>query len=110
MLDRRTIIAAGAALLLAAAAPARAVETASPNDTARFLAGMPVADDSPLAPLTKDRSWQQHARSFDASFGRLDSGQLARIRAWSKANLTTTHSTVYYLSRTRIAPDLVTPT
>ena len=56
MLDRRTIIAAGAALLLAAAAPARAVETASPNDTARFLAGMPVADDSPLAPLTKDRS------------------------------------------------------
>src|SRR6516165_6328512 len=97
MLDRRTIIAAGAALLLAAAAPARAVETASPNDTARFLAGMPVADDSPLAPLTKDRSWQQHARSFDASFGRLDSGQLARIRAWSKANLTTTHPTVYYM-------------
>ena len=97
MLHRRTIIAAGAALLLAAAASARAAETASPNDTARFLAGMPVADDSPLAPLTKDRSWQQHARSFDASFGRLDSGQLARIRAWSKANLTTTHPTVYYM-------------
>jgi len=49
---------------------------------------MPVAEDSPLAPLTKDGAWQQHARSFDSAFGHLDQGQLARIRAWSEKNIT----------------------
>src|SRR5439155_8236783 len=71
--------------------------TASPNDTARFLAGMPVDAESPLAPLTKDGSWQQHARSFDGAFGRLEQGQLARIRAWSANNLTTSRSTMFYM-------------
>jgi len=53
MLQRRTIIAAAAAgLFFVAVAPLRAAENASPNDTARFLAGMPVAAESPLAPLT----------------------------------------------------------
>jgi hypothetical protein len=97
MLQRRTIIAAAAGLLLVAAAPLRAAETVSPNDTALFLAGMPPAADSPLTPLTKDHAWQQHARSFDATFGRLNQGQLARIRAWSSANLTTSHPTVFYM-------------
>jgi hypothetical protein len=98
MLQRRTIIAAAAGVLfMAVAAPAGAAETASPNDTARFLAGMPVDADSPLAPLTKDGSWQQHARSFDGAFGRLDQGQLARIRAWSASNLTTSRPSVFYM-------------
>jgi hypothetical protein len=97
MLQRRTIIAAAAGLLLAAAVPARAADTASANDTALFLAGMPPAADSPLAPLTKDRSWQQHAHTFDGAFGRLDQGQLAHIRAWSSANLTTSRPTVFYM-------------
>ena len=97
MLQRRTIIAAAAGLLLAAAAPARAADTATANDTALFLAGMPPAADSPLAPLTKDRAWQQHAHTFDGAFGRLDQGQLARIRAWSSANLTSAHPTMFYM-------------
>ena len=97
MLQRRTIIAAAAGLLLAAAAPARAADTATANDTALFLAGMPPAADSPLAPLTKDRAWQQHAHTFDGAFGRLDQGQLARIRAWSSANLTTSRPTMFYM-------------
>jgi hypothetical protein len=97
MLQRRTIIAAAGVLFMAVAAPVRAADTASPNDTARFLAGMPVDADSPLAPLTKDGSWQQHARSFDGAFGRLDQGQLARIRAWSASNLATPRPTVFYM-------------
>ena len=72
MIQRRTMIAAMAGLLLAAAAPALAADAASPNDTARFLAGMPPAADSPLAALTKDGSWQQHARAFDSAFQRVD--------------------------------------
>jgi len=97
MLQRRTLIAAVAGLFFLSLAPAHAADSASANDTARFLAGMAPADDSPLAPLTKDYSWQQHARSFDSAFGRLDSGQLARIRAWSASNLTTSRSTVFYM-------------
>jgi hypothetical protein len=97
MFQRRTIIAAATGLFFAGLVPAQAVDTASPNDTARLLAGMPVDPESPLAPLTKDGSWQQHARSFDAAFGRLDNGQLARIRAWSANNLATSRPTMFYM-------------
>src|SRR5438045_9748405 len=97
MFQRRTIIVAALALVCAGFASAHGADTASPNDTARFLAGMPVDAESPLAPLTKDGSWQQHARSFDAAFGRLDQGQLARIRAWSASNLTTSRPAMFYM-------------
>jgi len=101
MFQRRTVVFAAIALVSAGVcarlAPAQAADSASPNDTARFLAGMPVDADSPLASLTKDGSWQAHARSFDAAFGRLDQGQLARIRAWSAANLTTPHEAMFYM-------------
>ncbi len=97
MLQRRTMITAATGLFLLAVAPVRAADTVSPNDTARFLAGMPVAAESPLAPLTKDGSWQQHARSFDAAFGRLDQGQLGRIRAWSEKNIAAPAPSVFYM-------------
>ena len=37
---------------------ARALPAAGPNDIARFLAGIPVPPDSPLAPLMRDPVWQ----------------------------------------------------
>jgi hypothetical protein len=58
---------------------------------------MPPADGSPLAPLTKDRNWQQHAGVFNAAFQRVEQSQLARIRAWSSSNLTTPQPTVFYM-------------
>ena len=91
------IIAAIAGLLLLAAPPLHAADTVSLNDTARFLAGMPPADESPLAPLTKDRNWQQHASVFNAAFQRVEQSQLARIRAWSSSNLTTARPTMFYM-------------
>jgi hypothetical protein len=97
MLQRRTIIAAAASLLFVAAAPAVGTAAPSANDTARFLAGMAPADNSPLAPLTKDRNWQQHASVFNAAFGRAEQSQLARIRAWSSSNLTAVRPTVFYM-------------
>jgi len=97
MFQRRTLIVAAAGLLFTALSPAYAVDSATPNDTARFLAGMPVDPASPLASLTRDGSWQQHARSFDGAFGRLDQGQLARIRAWSASNLTTPRPAMFYM-------------
>ena len=39
-----------------------------PNDVARFLAGMPVPDDSALAPLTRDPAWQAHAAFCEEQF------------------------------------------
>jgi len=96
MLQRRTIIAA-AALFFVAVAPARATDAASPNDTARFLAGMAPAAESPLAALTKDRAWQEHARIFDGAFERLEQRQISRIRAWSAKHLTSPRPTMFYM-------------
>lgn len=97
MLRCSTTIAAVAGLFLVFSAPVLAADAASPNDTALFLAGISPGAESPLAPLTKDRAWQRHARSFDAAFGRLDRTQLARIRAWSATNLTASSPTMFYM-------------
>jgi hypothetical protein len=86
-----------AALLFAAVVPVRAADTVTPDDTARFLAGLPPSADSPLTPLTRDPSWQHHARFFDAAFGQLEQRQLSKIRAWSEANLAAPRTTMFYM-------------
>ena len=43
-----------------------------PNDVARFLAGMPVPENSPLAPLMRDPAWQAHAAFFEEQFSKLN--------------------------------------
>jgi hypothetical protein len=83
-------------IILAAACPARA-QTASADDTARFLAGMPPSSASPLAPLTQDPAWQKHARYFNSAFGNLDKNQFAKIRAWSSAKLTAPSPVLFYM-------------
>src|SRR5262249_57696331 len=88
-------IGAAVTLLLLAAAPVRGADV-SPNDVARFIAGMPPAADSPLTALTKDKAWQDHAKTFDASFA-LAGQNISRVRAWSKANITTARPTLFYL-------------
>ncbi|MEA3188545.1 MAG: hypothetical protein QOD99_2375, partial [Chthoniobacter sp.] len=61
-------------------APLRA-ENIRYQETARFLAGMPVA--GPLQPLESDAGWIQHARFFDDAWAKLERRQLAPIRSWS---------------------------
>ena len=97
MLQCRILTAVAAGLFLAAAASARAADTVSANDTARFLAGMPPAADSPLARLTEDPAWQEHARGFDAAFEHVEQSQLTRIRAWAGSNLTASRPTMFYM-------------
>ena len=84
------------AIIVVAAAPV-AAQTASADDTARFLAGMPPSIGSPLAPLTQDPTWQQHARYFNSAFGALDKNQFAKIRAWSAAKLTSPQPVLFYM-------------
>ena len=86
-----------AVMLAVSAAPARSAETATADDTARFLAGLPPAASSPLAALTKDPSWQQHARYFNSIFAREDSNTLSKVRAFSKEHLTDKHDTMLYM-------------
>jgi hypothetical protein len=77
--------------------PARAADTVTADDTARFLAGMPPSADSPLTPLTKDPGWQRHARFFDNAFAQLEQRQLSKIRTWAEANLAAPRPTMFYM-------------
>jgi hypothetical protein len=78
-------------------APARAADTATADDTAKFLAGMMPSADSPLTPLTRDPAWQRHAKFFDTAFAQLETRQLSKIRAWSEANLAAPRPTMFYM-------------
>ena len=95
-----TIVAAvlfAAAMLFAALPPVRAADTATADDTAKFLAGMMPAADSPLTPLTRDPSWQRHAKFFDSAFAQLEQRQISKIRAWSETNLAAPRPTMFYM-------------
>lgn len=97
MFDRRALIAAAASISLFSSGLVLAEDAATPNDTARFLAGMAPSAESPLTPLTKEGAWQRHSRNFDAAFGRLEQRQLGRVRAWSAKNLTVSTPTMFYM-------------
>src|SRR5436190_22410766 len=58
-----------------------------PNDVARFLAGMPVPENSPLAPLTRDPAWQAHAAFFEEQFSRVNVRQLQKLQGWQATYL-----------------------
>ena len=90
------IAAVALALLAAALSSARAAEVTF-DDTARFLAGMQPSADSPLVALTKDPSWQHHAKFFDGAFAQLEQRQLSRIRSWSDVNLAAPRPTMFYM-------------
>ena len=53
-----------------------------PDDTARFLAGMPLPKNSPLAPLTTDPAWQEHSANFEKAFAKLNTRQLQKLHTW----------------------------
>ena len=53
----------------------------SPNDAARFLAGLPVT--GPLEPLTQTAAWRAHAAEFDTAWQRMETRQLGKVRIWA---------------------------
>ena len=71
-----------------------------PNDTARFLAGMPISQSSPLAPLTSDPAWQEHSAYFEKAFAKLNTRQLEKLRTWQSSYLPESKESlpvVYYM-------------
>lgn len=82
--------------LLTAVADVQA-QTATVDDTAKFLAGMMPSADSPLLPLTQEAAWQRHAKFFDGAFSQLEQRQIARIRAWTDSNLAAPKPVMFYM-------------
>jgi hypothetical protein len=74
-----------------------AAREATPNDVARFLAGLQPDKDSPLAPLTTRAAWKQHATIFDSAWRDLDRRQISPIRAWGKTHLQSPAETLLYM-------------
>jgi hypothetical protein len=71
---------------------------ASLNDTARFLAGLPVT--GPLEPLTHDPPWQEHAAAINEAWLRKGRTQITPIRQWMLANAPEFHRSTdnaYYM-------------
>lgn len=89
-------LVAGAVIVVGAQGPAFA-QAASPDDVARFLAGLPPSAGSPIAGLTRNPGWQRHAKWFDSNWDRLEKRQLSRIRAWSERYLKDRQNTLYYM-------------
>jgi len=84
-------------MLALSAAPARSIEAAAADDTARVLAGLQPSSNSPLAVLTNDPAWLSHARNLDSIFAREESVQLSKVREFSKKYLSDTHDTMLYM-------------
>jgi hypothetical protein len=83
-------------LLIGAVLPGRAADS-SADDNARILAGIEPRADAPLANLTREPGWRQHARSFDAAWKSLEARQLSKIRVWSAKNITKPQKTMLYM-------------
>src|SRR6266576_864817 len=58
-----------------------------PNDVAHFLAGMPIPENSSLAPLTRDPAWQAHAAFFEEQFSKVHLRQLQKLHGWQATYL-----------------------
>jgi hypothetical protein len=97
MMQSVRVVTLVAAFLFAAVSPGRAADAATIDDTAKFLAGMMPSAESPLMPLTRDPSWQRHAKFFDAAFAQLEQRQISKIRAWSDINLAAPRPTMFYM-------------
>ena len=89
-------LVAGAVMVAGAHGLAHA-QGASPDDVAKFLAGMQPSAGSPIAPLTRTQGWQRHAKWFDSNWDTLDKRQLSKIRAWSDRHLKDRKNTLYYM-------------
>src|SRR5680860_1838770 len=78
-------------------APVSAAERATPNDTARFLAGLEPSKGSPLEAMSELQAWKNYARTFDAVWAKVEERQLGPIRAWRETHLATPQKTMFYM-------------
>ena len=68
------------------------------DETARFLAGMPV--NGPLAPLMQTAAWQEHAQEMQQAWANKETHQILPIRDWMwthAPDFYRSSDTVYYM-------------
>ena len=85
-------------VLLVRAAVAPAQDVPKHDDSARFLAGLPVS--GPLAALMQTPAWQEHARAIEEAWTKKETQQIGPIRDWMLANAAEYHHSsepVYYM-------------
>ncbi|MDQ2867127.1 MAG: hypothetical protein M3R59_01750 [Verrucomicrobiota bacterium] len=85
-------------LLLIAISAVAQTQPATLDETARFLAGMPVP--GPLASLTQDPAWQDYSRTMNEAWLRKQQLQISPIHAWMQANAPEYYgsdATVFYM-------------
>lgn len=88
------------ALLLLVFLRASAFAQQSPplDETARFLAGLPI--EGALAPLSQTAIWQEHASAMDQAWAKKENLQLSPIREWMAKNADEFYqssNTMYYM-------------
>lgn len=84
-------------LILFALATAGLAQGPSPNDQARFLAGMPVRE-SALADYSRGTLWAEHAATLDAAWGKKEQRSLAQVRQWASTYIGRAGTgTAYYM-------------
>ena len=68
---------------------AAAAETHPPtfNDQARFLAGLSVSPESPLAAMTGTSAWKEHASGLQYQWDILEKKRLTAMRDWAQKEL-----------------------
>ena len=66
------------------------------NETAAFLAGLPIPAGSPLFQLTQSQEYFQYRSQIDQIWGKYNDFQLKQIRGWSSKNLTRKKSDVLF--------------
>ena len=85
-----------AALLITCSPAVQAAELATPDDTARFLAGLRPSPGSPLYSLTKSAVWQTHAARFGTLFELKDRASLSKIRVFATKEIPQTDRALLY--------------
>lgn len=88
----------------AAGAPAtdgrQVIAVPPPQETALFLAGMPVPKNSVLFPLTQNPAWTAHAAVYEKAFAKLNRNKLSKLHAWQNSYLPESKASIpvaYYM-------------
>lgn len=95
----RIVVLAGAAgicFLLSCSQPVRVERKSHFDDAARLLAGMDLAEESPLYSQTTTGAWQQHHRAMNGSFERFAESSIKPMREWAEAEMPQVPSVIFY--------------
>ena len=87
---------------------AAAAQVSTADDRARFLAGLPVAAESPLHALQADAGYKAHAAEFEQKWTELKKSRLDAMAAWAASEVVPrvpTSAPLFYIFG---GPDFVT--